>query len=193
MNEIEAIACLKRGDMRGLEILVRKYQLDAVRIANSITKDLGLAQEIVQDAFLRVYHRIDQYDDVRPFRAWLLRIIVNDALKAVTHQNRFISFEGVDEVDDSDIGSILTQSRLWFEQEEFTSTHENADALKEILNNLPPKHRAVLELKYYLDMSEEEIAMTVNIPLGTVKSRLHVAKQKLRCMLEHVDSSVGCE
>lgn len=193
MNEIEAIACLKRGDMRGLEILVRKYQLDAVRIANSITKDLGLAQEIVQEAFLRVYHRIDQYDDVRPFRAWLLRIIVNDALKAVTHQNRFISFEGVDEVDDSDIGSILTQSRLWFEQEEFTSTHENADALKEILNNLPPKHRAVLELKYYLDMSEEEIAMTVNIPLGTVKSRLHVAKQKLRCMLEHVDSSVGCE
>jgi RNA polymerase sigma-70 factor (ECF subfamily) len=193
MNEIEAIACLKRGDMRGLEILVRKYQLDAVRIAKSITKDLGLAQEIVQEAFLRVYHRIDQYDDVHPFRAWLLRIIVNDSLKAVTHQNRFISFEGVDEADDSDIGSILSESRLWFEQEEFTSTHENADALKEILNNLPPKHRAVLELKYYLDMSEEEIAMTVNIPLGTVKSRLHVAKQKLRCMLEHVDSSMGCE
>jgi RNA polymerase sigma-70 factor (ECF subfamily) len=190
MNEKEAIAQLKRGDVRGLEVLVRRYQLDAVRIANSITKDLGLAEEIVQEAFLRVYRFIDQYDEARPFRAWLLRIVVNDALKTVTHQNRLVSFEGLEE--DRDIGSILSENRLWFEQEEFTSTHENAAALQEILDNLPPKHRAVLELKYYFDMSEEEIALTVNIPLGTVKSRLHAAKQQLRSLLQRTDSSITC-
>jgi RNA polymerase sigma-70 factor (ECF subfamily) len=191
-EEIEAIALLKRGDVRGLEVLVRHYQLEAVRIANAITKDLGLAEEIVQEAFLRVYQRIDQYDDARPFRSWFLRIIVNDALKSVTHQNRLISWDSAGEFDCSDIGAILSESNLWFEQEEFSSTHENAQALQEMLNNLTPEHRAVLELKYYLDMSDEEIAMTVDIPLGTVKSRLHVAKLILRSMLERMDLSFSC-
>jgi RNA polymerase sigma-70 factor (ECF subfamily) len=191
-EEIEAIALLKRGDVRGLEVLVRKYQLEAVRIANAITKDLGLAEEIVQEAFLRVYQRIDQYDDARPFRAWFLRIIVNDALKSVTHQNRLISWDSAGEFDGSDLGAILSESSLWFEQEEFSYTHENAQALQDMLNNLTPEHRAVLELKYYLDMSDEEIAMTVDIPLGTVKSRLHVAKLNLRSMLERMDLSFSC-
>jgi len=62
MDEFEAITQLKRGDVRGLEILVRKYQLEAVRIAFPITNDLGLAEEVVQEAFLRVYQRIHQYD-----------------------------------------------------------------------------------------------------------------------------------
>jgi RNA polymerase sigma-70 factor (ECF subfamily) len=103
--------------VRGLEVLVRKYQLDAVRIANAITKDISLAEEIVQEAFLRVYQRIDQYDDARPFRSWFLRIIVNDALKAVTYQNRFIPLEDAGEFDCSNIGAILSESNLWFEQE----------------------------------------------------------------------------
>jgi len=191
-EEIEAIALLKRGDVRGLEVLVRKYQLDSVRIANAITKDFSLAEEIVQEAFLRVYQCIDQYDDARPFRSWFLRIIVNDALKALTYQNRFVSLEGAGEFDGSDLAGILSESSLWFEQEEFGLTHENAQALQEMLNNLTPEHRAVLELKYYLDMSDEEIAMTVHIPLGTVKSRLHVAKMVLRSMLERTDLSFSC-
>jgi RNA polymerase sigma-70 factor (ECF subfamily) len=61
-----------------------------------------------------------------------------------------------------------------------------------MLNDLTPEHRAVLELKYYLDMSDEEIAMTVHIPLGTVKSRLHVAKLELRSLLERMDFSFNC-
>jgi RNA polymerase sigma-70 factor (ECF subfamily) len=192
MDELSAIDQLKRGDIRGLEVLVRKYQLDAVRIANAITKDLGLAEEIVQEAFLRVYQRVDQFDDSRPFRPWLLRIVVNDALKAVTNKNRLISLDDSGEIDGSDLGAMLTESSLWFEQEEFSYTHEDAQALQEMLNNLTPKHRAVLELKYYLDMSDEEIATTINIPVGTVKSRLHIAKSELRSLMERNNYSFSC-
>ena len=189
MNEIEAITRLKHGDVRGLEVLVRKYQLDAVRIANSITKDLGLAEEIVQEAFLRVYRCIDQFDDSRPFKSWFLRIIVNDALKSLTYQNRFIPLENITEFDNNNLWDVLAESKLWFEQEEFGYSHENAQILQEMLNNLTPEHRAVLELKYYLDMSDEEVALTIHIPLGTVKSRLHSAKLILRSMMERDDFS----
>jgi RNA polymerase sigma-70 factor, ECF subfamily len=191
MNEFDAITQLKRGDVRGLEVLVRKYQLDAVRIANAITKDLSLAEEIVQEAFLRVYHCIDQYDDTRPFKPWFLRIIVNDALKSLTYQNRCVSLENTGEFDNSNLWDILSESKLWFEQEEFSNTHENVQILHEMLDNLTPEHRAVLELKYYLELSEEEIALIVRIPLGTVKSRLHSAKLMLRSLLERDDFSLS--
>jgi RNA polymerase sigma-70 factor, ECF subfamily len=192
MNEFDAITQLKRGDVRGLEVLVRKYQLDAVRIANAITKDLGLAEEIVQEAFLRVYRCIDQYDEKRPFKPWFLRIIVNDALKSLTYQDRFVSLENTADFDSSNLWDILSESKLWFEQEEFSYSHEDAQILQEMLNSLTPEHRAVLELKYYLDLSEEEIALIVRIPLGTVKSRLHSAKQVLRSLLERDDFTNDC-
>lgn len=184
MNELDAVETLKRGDIRGLEALVRTYQLEAVRIATVITKDLSLAEEIVQEAFLRVYQCIDQYDCSRPFKSWFLRIIVNDALKSLIYQKRFIPIENTGEFDNGNLWDILSESRLWFEQEEFSEMHENAQILQEMLNSLTPEHRAVLELKYYLDMSDEEVALTVHIPLGTVKSRLHSAKSILRSRLE---------
>jgi RNA polymerase sigma-70 factor (ECF subfamily) len=192
MNDFDAITQLKRGDMRGLEVLVRKYQLEAVRIANAITKDLGLAEEIVQEAFLRVYRCIDQFDDTRPFKPWFIRIIVNDALKSLTYQDRFVPLESTGDFDNSNLWDILSESKLWFEQEEFSYSHEDAQILQEMLNSLTPEHRAVLELKYYLDLSEEEIALIVRIPLGTVKSRLHSAKQVLRSLLERDDFTNDC-
>jgi len=67
MEEQEAIARLKRGDISGLEALVRKYQVQAVRAAYLITHDRGLAEDIVQAAFLRAYERIGQFDAGRPF------------------------------------------------------------------------------------------------------------------------------
>lgn len=190
-EEIEAIVQLKRGDVRGLEVLVRKYQLEGVRIANAITKDLGLAEEIVQEAFLRVYRCIDQFDDSRPFKSWFLRIIVNDSLKLLTYQNRFVPLEKTGDCDNSNLVDILAEGKLWFEQEEFSETHENARILQEMMNNLTPEQRAVLELKYYLDMADEEIALVVQIPLGTVKSRLHSAKLMLRSMLDRDDFSIN--
>jgi RNA polymerase sigma-70 factor (ECF subfamily) len=86
----------------------------------------------------------------------------------------------------------LANPGLWFEQEEFSSLYENTEVLHEILDNLSPEHRAVLELKYYLEMTDQEIAETVNIPLGTVKSRLHCAKLNCRSLLKNLDFSFSC-
>ena len=94
MEEREAIARLNRGDIAGLETLVRQYQVQAVRTAYLITRDRALAEDIVQAAFLRVYERIGQFDTKRPFGPWFLRSVVNDAIKAATrheHQVYLVS------------------------------------------------------------------------------------------------------
>ena len=76
-RERAAVDVLRRGDIAGLEILVRLHQVRAVRAAYLVTRDRALAEEVVQEAFVRAYDRIDQFDPGRPFAPWLLRSVVN--------------------------------------------------------------------------------------------------------------------
>src|SRR5438046_5099592 len=91
MTEREAIDKLRRGDISGLETLVRQHYVQAVRVAYLITQDTALAEDIVQSAFLRVYERIDQFDVGRPFAPWFLRSVVNDALMAERWKRHYSS------------------------------------------------------------------------------------------------------
>ena len=88
MEEREAIARLKRGDIGGLEPLVRAHYVPVVRAAYLITRDHGLAEDIVQAAFVRAYERIGQFDAGRPFAPWFLRGVVNDATKLAARRAR---------------------------------------------------------------------------------------------------------
>ena len=90
MREEEAVARAKRGDIAGLEALVRAHQLRAVRTAYLIVGDRSVAEDIAQQAFLRAYQRIDQFHASRPFAPWFLRIVANDALKAVERGRRTV-------------------------------------------------------------------------------------------------------
>ena len=96
MEEAEAIAQLKQGDVGGLEALVRGHQVQAVRTAYLITRDRALAEDIVQAAFVRAYQRIEQFDTRRPFGPWFLRSVVNDAIKAASRRERWVSLEASD-------------------------------------------------------------------------------------------------
>ncbi|HMA33873.1 MAG TPA: sigma factor, partial [Chloroflexia bacterium] len=88
MEEAETIARLRRGDIGGLEGLVRCYQAQAVGAAFLVCRDAAQAEDIVQAAFIRAYERIGQFDAARPFGPWFLRSVVNDALKAVARRER---------------------------------------------------------------------------------------------------------
>jgi RNA polymerase sigma factor (sigma-70 family) len=81
MDEQEAVRRLKKGDSRGLECLVLAHQVRAIRTAYLITGDRGLAEEVVQEAFLRAYRSIGTFDPKRPFEPWFLRSVVNAAVR----------------------------------------------------------------------------------------------------------------
>src|SRR3954452_14569352 len=97
MDEREAIARLAGGDISGLELLVSRYQVQAVRAAYLVCRDSALAEDIVQSAFLRAYSHIDQFDPTRPFGPWFMKIVVNDALKAlrVPHLTPLDTYEAI--------------------------------------------------------------------------------------------------
>jgi RNA polymerase sigma-70 factor (ECF subfamily) len=90
MDEKQAIQRLKQGDIGGLEFLVARHQVKAMRAAYLITRDLGLAEEVVQESFLRAFHAIRGFDESRPFEPWLLRIVVNASVKVIQRSARQI-------------------------------------------------------------------------------------------------------
>lgn len=177
VDERDAIARLKQGDMRGLEALMQAYQVRAIRAAYLVTHDLPLAEDIVQSAFIRAYERIAQFDDSRPFGPWFLRGVVNSATTAAGRQRRQVPLTGVNddapwEPLDSDPGP-----------EQFVLAAETASEVWQALESLPAEQRAALVLRYYLELPEVETAARLGTPPGTVKSRLSAARSKLRTTL----------
>jgi RNA polymerase sigma-70 factor (ECF subfamily) len=85
MEERQAIARLQRGDIGGLEVLVKQYQVQAVQTACLIVQDKALAEDIVQNAFITVAEKIHQFDSQKPFAPWFLRSVVNASIKAAKH------------------------------------------------------------------------------------------------------------
>lgn len=185
-SELEEIARLKQGDIGGLETLVRLYQVKAVRAAFLITRDRALAEDIVQAAFIRAYERIEQFEAGRSFGPWFLKSVANDALKAVTRREKGVSLEQTFEVagqeEELTIEARLTDNRPG--PEELLEQTETRLAISAALNHLAPAQRAAIVLRYYLDLPEAEIAEQLGCPPGTLKWRLHAARQRLQELLE---------
>lgn len=177
MEERTAIELIRRGDIRGLETLVHKYQEQAVKVAFMITRNRPQAEDVVQEAFLRIFRRIQQYDTTRPFKSWFLRIVVNDSLKLVS-RSREVSIDGHEGVSLSDVLPDLSPN-----PQSVVEAAELSEKIWEALGKLPPKQRAVIIFRYYLDMDDEEIAAATTSPHSTIRWRLHAAHQQLRRLL----------
>ncbi len=181
MEEQEAIARLKRCDIGGLEALVRQYQVRAVQTAYLITRDRALAEDIVQAAFLRAYERIGQFDAGRPFGPWFLRSVVNDAVKAAARRKRLVPLEASPEGEGASLADLLADPSPG--PDDLMEAAETRQTVWTALGKLPPAQRAAIVQRYYLGLSEAEMAGELACPPGTVKWRLHAARKRLRTLL----------
>ncbi|RMD63471.1 sigma-70 family RNA polymerase sigma factor [Candidatus Parcubacteria bacterium] len=176
MDDQEAVARLQAGDLRGLEPLVRRYQIRALRAAILITQDRALAEDAVQEAFLRFYQSIHQFDADRPVAPYFLRIVVNTALNLTRRERQSIPLDhSIAEVE-----SLLARAD-GIEQE--IERDFLAAEVERALTNLTPRQRAVIVQRYYLGLSEKEIAHRLEVTPGTVKRLLYNARQRLRRLL----------
>ena len=181
MDEGEAIASLQRGEIGGLEMLVRTYQLRALHTAYLITRDRPLAEDIVQAAFLRAYERIYQFDARRPFGPWFLRSVVNDAIKAAARRERWVSLDDAIDREEAALAEFVADPNPGPE-----ALAENAEirrAIDDAFGGLSPSQRAIIVLRYYHGLPEAEIARRMGCPQGTIKWRLNVLRQRLREVL----------
>jgi RNA polymerase sigma-70 factor, ECF subfamily len=177
MDEQQAIAQLKQGDLNGLEFLVRQHQAKAVQTAYLIIGDYALAEEVVQAAFLRIAQRIDQFDTRRPFRPWFLRTVVNAAIKAAKRQKRIVS---LDESSKTVLNWLVDPSKM---PEELVEIGDLRQVVWDALQQLLPEQRAVIVQRHFLEMSAAEMAAEHQRPASTIKWWLHNARKSLKALL----------
>lgn len=182
IDEQTAIRRLKQGDIGGLEALVSRYQLKAVRTAYLITRDPALAEDVVQDCFIRAFHSIHRFDAARPFEPWFMRSVVNASLKSLNRSARQVEVR--DEADDSLLAELAQKVASVEAQVE---SIEVQDQIWDAMQRLSPRQRAVLVQRYFLEMSEKEMAMEAGSAAGTIKWLLNAARQRLRDLLERSD------
>lgn len=179
MDDLQAIRRLKNGDIGGLEILIACYQAKAVRTAYLVTRHLPMAEDVVQDAFVRFYERAHQFDERRAFEPYFLRSVVNAALNAIEKESRLTASLDTEAEMDA-LEHLLRCANSVEEQVEFAQLKSE---ILQALGALSPRQRAVAVQRYYLEMSEKEMTAVLEIAPGTVKWLLNAARIRLRNLL----------
>lgn len=178
MDDLQAIRRLKAGDIGGLEILVTRYQRQAVQTAYLITHDEQLAEDVAQETFVRLYQRIGRYDEARPFAPYLLRSVANAALNTVEKTTRWVQYGAGTDV--QRVAELLCEAGSVEEQAE---ANRLKDKVAQALAALSPRQRSAIVQRYYLGMSEQAMAETLTAAPGTVKWLLNKARAQLRSLL----------
>lgn len=178
MDEKQAIQRLKNGDIGGLEFLVMHHQVKAVRTAYLITRDLGLAEDIVQDSFIQAFRAIRGFDATRPFEPWFLRSVVNASVKTMQKSARQVQVG-----DEADEALLVELAQRVESVESQVESIEVQNQIWDAMQKLSPRQRAVVVQRYFLEMSEKEMAEEAGSAVGTVKWMLNAARERLRGLL----------
>ncbi len=173
--------CL-RGRTAAFGELIRRYQDRLYNTVYRLVDNAEDAQDVVQEAFLHAYQALDSFKGDSLFFTWLYRIAFNAAVSLKRKQKAILRIEtgraeagGAGEpLDTSD------ESRPGFQLER----HEQERRIQDALNRLSGEHRAVLIMKDMEGLKYEEMAQALDVPVGTIRSRLHRARLELRELLE---------
>jgi RNA polymerase sigma-70 factor, ECF subfamily len=182
MEDQIAISRLKQGDLDSLETLVNRYQVQAIHAAYLILYDRASAEDVAQTAFVKAAERIQQFDEHRPFAPWFFRIVVNDALKTAQKQKRAVSLDEQLEEPVAQLAKWLIDPAL--QPEPLLEQKETCRNILNAIQSLPPEQRAVIVMRYYLDMSEAELSIKMERPLSSIKWWLRDARKRLRGLMD---------
>lgn len=179
----ELLIASLRGDRKSQERLYRLFYGFAMGVCLRYNQNREEALEIVNDSFLKVFTKGDQYDgngrqSAYPFKAWFRRIIVNTALDYYRSQQKHYFHENLDEAYDVSSTDANALNQI------------NHDELMELVKRLPSGYRMVFNLFVIDGYSHEEIAQQLQITVGTSKSNLSRAREALRKMIMKIDSAL---
>ena len=179
-DELALVQSAKAGDVSAFEELVKRYDRNVFRIAQHITQNREDAEDVVQDAFLKAYSNLAQFQGQSKFYTWLVRIAVNEALMKLRRRRpeRMVSLDEEVKTEDD---SLPREVADWSPNPEQQYTQaELRDILTKTIQGLPATFRTVFVLRDVEGLSTEETAEALELSVPAVKSRLLRARLQLR-------------
>ena len=179
-EDLALVQAAREGDINAFEQLVKRYDRNVFRIANHITQNREDAEDVVQDAFLKAYQKLDQFQGNSKFYTWLVRIAVNEALMRL-RKRKASKTVSIDEDVETDEGFVPREVTDWSPNpEQLYKQAELGDILEKTIQGLPSGFRTVFVLRDVEGLSTEETADALGLSVPAVKSRLLRARLQLR-------------
>ncbi|HET9803595.1 MAG TPA: RNA polymerase sigma factor [Candidatus Acidoferrum sp.] len=175
----EVVARVRGGETALYEILMRRYNQRLYRAARAILKNDAEAEDVMQDAYVRAFQNLKQFEGRAPFSAWLLRIAVNEALGRKRGRDRNTSLEDGNENGEISMNIVETAP----DPEQSASRAELGHMLEEVVLRLPDAYRAVVMLRDVEELSTAETAAALELSEDNVKIRLYRGHAMMREML----------
>ena len=174
----------KKGDYRAFDLLVVKYQSRLVSIAFKYVKEIQLAEDISQEAFIKAYKAIDSFREESAFYTWLYRITANTAKNYLVSigRKRESSISELSTLDNEDQFVIASHDS----PDEILLAQELRNTLFNAVSSLPEDTRTALSLREFEGLNYEEIAKIMNCPVGTVRSRIFRGREALEDLISPV-------
>jgi RNA polymerase sigma-70 factor, ECF subfamily len=187
-DDLTLVARVRTGDQRAFKLLVERYQRKVYAVALGMLKDKEEARDVAQEAFVKVYRYLDHFKGDASFYTWLYRITVNICIdvmrrKGSARGDEHVEFDEAVQMDtaEANIGSLGT--RLGTNPQKSALRRELADRITAAIQQIPEAHREILLLREVEGMSYEDLSRILNIPKGTVMSRLFHARLKMQKIL----------
>jgi RNA polymerase sigma-70 factor (ECF subfamily) len=185
-EDIQLVARARSGDERAFRGLLQKYERAVFSICLRMVRNREEASDLSQEAFIKVFGSLDRYNPQYAFSSWLFKITSNLCIDHL--RKRRVDTFAMDEPIDGERGEIQRQYVAPDPTpEETLSRAETMQRLEAAITALPEHYRIMLVLRHQEDLSYEEIATTLEIPLGTVKARIHRAREMLKGLLDEPD------
>jgi len=183
MMETRLARLARKGDQRAFAELVELYKDKIYHLAYRMLSNRHEAEDVVQETFLRVYMNLDRYDELQKFSTWIYRIGTNLCIDRLRKRKPNFSLdaeitdaEGIDGYAMIPSDNETPESRLLLS--------ETQQTIRKAIDSLPVKYKSVVVLRYLHDMSLQEIGDVLDMPVTTVKTRVHRGREFLRKRLE---------
>jgi len=178
LNDAELLGRYAQGQEAAFRELVRRYKNGLYAFLKRFLNQQDLVEDVFQDTFLQLYISRDKFDTDRPLRPWLFTIAANKAKDALRKQQRSSAILIGSITDSEDVSfsnvlnSITSDETRPYEKLE---RGEQAQQVRDVIANMPEQAKEILILAYFNKFSYKQMAKILSIPIGTVKSRLHMA------------------
>jgi RNA polymerase sigma-70 factor (ECF subfamily) len=194
LPDADVVALAQQGQERAFRELIRRYERPVFSLVYRMVRDRELAEDLAQDTFIKVLNHIDRYRPEFKFSSWLFKIANNVAIDHLRkRQLPTVTMHGSpnavtpEAIEATSFDAVVPQESALDEIE----ARETGTAIEQAIASLRPEYRACIMLRHVEDRSYEEIAATLDLPLGTVKTYIHRARHELRQALEHLREDTG--
>jgi RNA polymerase sigma-70 factor (ECF subfamily) len=181
--DAELVRCVQRGDKKAFDLLVLKYQRRILRLLSRMIRDPSELEDVSQEAFIKAYRALPQFRGESAFYTWLYRIAINTARNWLASSGRrpstptLVEKEGNETFNETDnLTDISTPESL-------LASREVAETVNAAIEELPEELRTAIVMREIEGMSYEDIAQSMDCPIGTVRSRIFRAREAIASRL----------